>query len=542
MLKGKTRIELTDVTTKEKKIIEHSNMITNAVADLCKSDGLTIAPINYSGILGSNKLLFELFGGIFLWEDALDTSALNYYLPGGNKCVGYGSKSVTKQSGINKHHGIFNGNESGLQDDGSMKLVWDFATSNANGKISAISLTTKSAGTMGLGFGNGQFDDSIAYGKTEAYNSFGELINSGTKYIGQSMSGANTYFNYANSLYIQTVSKLFNPLYIEGDIIYGLDTENLFLYNNSTPSKHLSNNGRKLILNKFRMPRKHIFAGQNINQIKYIGSEEIQLPSEFNVSYFSGTSNSVPGYAMYSDGFIFIYSGYEKNAQVTKINIVTKDVQVFNINLAGNITQTWNFNSFWQNNSTSVIMTTDKLILLYGNISPNNNHAIYYDLVDGVSEYHYIYQADSNDHSIATSCPTARCGDYIYLTLNDRKLGVQSIIDTKLDSQQRLNVHRLMITEPNDSINHAGFTGGLEYAFRAIRSSDGVYFPSIFIPVKEGGQYKYIWWPNNYDSTRGGYLYPVTPPHLLLTKNNLDEPVTKTSAQTMKVIYTLKEV
>ena len=36
---------------------------------------------------------------------------------------------------------------------------------------------------MGLGFGNGQFDDSIAYGKTEAYNSFGELINSNTKYI-----------------------------------------------------------------------------------------------------------------------------------------------------------------------------------------------------------------------------------------------------------------------------------------------------------------------------------------------------------------------
>ena len=541
MLKGKTRIELTDVTTKEKKIIEHNNMITNAVADLCKSDGLTIAPINYSGILGSNKLLFELFGGIFLWEDALDTSALNYYLPGGNKCVGYGSKSVTKQSDINKHHGIFNGQESGLQADGSMKLVWDFATSNANGKISAISLTTKSAGTMGLGFGDGQFDDSIAYGKDNyAYDSFGELVNSDTKYIANSayLSNPRDYFNLANSLYIQTVSKLFNPLYIEGDIIYGLDPENLFLYNSSTPSKHLSNNGRKLILTKFRMPRKHLFAGQNINQIKYIGSEEIQLPSEFNVSYFSETSNSVPGYAMYNDGFIFILSGYEKNAQVTKINIVTKDVQVFNINLGGNITQTWNFNSFWQNNSTSIIMTPDKLILLYGNISPNNNHAIYYDLVDGVSEYHYIYQADSNDHSTATSCPTARCGDYIYLTLNNRTLGVQSIIDTKLDSQQRLNVHRLMITEPNGNIRRAGFTGGLEYALLL----GTLNFPSTFVPVKEGGQYKYIWWPNNYDSTRGGYLYPVTPPHLLLTKNNLDEPVTKTSAQTMKVIYTLKEV
>ena len=540
MLKGKTRIELTDVTTKEKKIIEHNNMITNAVADLCKSDGLTIAPINYSGILGSNKLLFELFGGIFLWEDALDTSALNYYLPGGNKCVGYGSKSVTKQSSINKHHGIFNGNESGLQDDGSMKLVWDFATSQANGKISAISLTTKSAGMMGLGFGNGQFDDSIAYGKDEAYNSFGELINSNTKYIasGAHMPYGKDYFNYADLLYIRAGSKLFNPLYIEGDIIYGLDPENLFLYNNSTPSKHLSNNGKKLILNKFRMPRKHIFAGQNINQIKYIGSEEIQLPSEFNVSYFSGTSNSVPGYAMYSDGFIFILSGYEKNAQVTKINIVTKDVQEFNINLGGNITQTWNFNSFWQNNSTSIIMTPDKLILLYGNISPNNNHAIYYDLVDGVSEYHYIYQADSEDHSTATSYPTARCGDYIYLTLNNRYLGVQSMIDTKLDSQQRLNVHRLMITEPNSSISHAGFTGGLEYAV----SLNDINIPSTFVPVKEGGQYKYIWWSNNYDSTRGGYLYPVTSPHLLLTKNNLDEPVTKTSAQTMKVIYTLKEV
>lgn len=539
MLKGKTRIELTDVTTKEKKIIEHNNMITNAVADLCKSDGLTIAPINYSGILGSNKLLFELFGGIFLWEDALDTSALNYYLPGGNKCVGYGSKSVTKQSGINKHHGIFNGNESGLQDDGSMKLVWDFATSNANGKISAISLTTKSAGTMGLGFGNGQFDDSIAYGKDEAYNSFGELINSNTKYIANNayLNYPKDYFDIANSLYIQTNFELFNPLYIENDIIYGLDTENLFLYNNATSSKHLSNNGKKLILNKFRMPRKHLFAGQDINQIKYIGSEEIQLPSEFNVSYFSGTSNSVPGYAMYNDGFIFLYSGYEKNAQVTKINVETKDVQEFNINLGGNITQNWVFDHFWYNNSTSIIMTSDKLILLYGNISPNNNEAIYYELVDGVSEYHYIYQADSDDHATANSCPTARCGDYIYLTLNNRNLGIQSMIDTKLDSQQRLNVHRLMITTPNDSIYHAGFTGGLEYGFR----SGGETIPSIFIPVKEGGQYKYSY-RIAADGTRGECLYPVTPPHLLLTKNNLDEPVTKTSAQTMKVIYTLKEV
>lgn len=539
MLKGKTRIELTDVNTKEKKIIEHNNMITNAITDLCKSDGLTIAPINYSGILGSNKLLSELFGGIFLWEDALDTSASNYYIPGANKCVGYGSKSLTKQSSINKHHGIYNGVESGLQDDGSMKLVWDFATSQANGKISAISLTTKSAGMMGLGFGNGQFDDSIAYGKDEAYNSFGELINSNTKYIAYNatLQYPNEYFNIANSLYIQTNFELFNPLYIENDIIYGLDTENLFLYNNATPSKHLSNNGKKLILNKFRMPRKHLFAGQNINQIKYIGSEEIQLPSEFNVSYFSGTSNSVPGYAMYNDGFIFLYSGYEKNAQVTKINIETKDVQEFNITLGGNITQNWVFDHFWHNNSTSIIMTSDKLILLYGNISPNNNHAIYYELVDGVSEYHYIYQADSDDHATANSCPTARCGDYVYLTLNDNKLGIQSMIDTKLDFQQRLNVHRLMITTPNSSIRHAGFTGGLEYGFK----SGGETIPSTFIPVKEGGQYKYSY-RIAADGTRGECLYPVTPPHLLLTKNNLDEPATKTSAQTMKVIYTLTEV
>ena len=113
-------------------------------------------------------------------------------------------------------------------------------------------------------------------------------------------------------------------------------------------------------------------------------------------------------------------------------------------------------------------------------------------------------------------------------------MGVQSIIDTKLDSQQRLNVHRLMITTPDYNNNHAGFTGGLEYAVRL----DSTYIPSTFMPVKEGGQYKYV-----YVGTTGtGYLYPVTPPHLLLTKNNLDTPVTKTSAQTMKVIYTLTEV
>ena len=143
MLKGKSVIELTDVRTNRKKIYEDENLITNAVPDLLRLNPMGLMyPMGDSRITQYEKELFPIatkcYGGILLFEDKLEEDPNKIFAPSDNQIIGYASNDVNSTDAPRR--GSANLNESTPLENG-YKFVWDFSTSQANGRISSLALT-----------------------------------------------------------------------------------------------------------------------------------------------------------------------------------------------------------------------------------------------------------------------------------------------------------------------------------------------------------------------------------------------------------------
>ena len=151
MLKGTTRIELTNVNTGEVEVIVKHNLVTNAIPDLLQ--------LNPDGYLfdGSYKLSNDLLpicpnaiGGILLYGEPLEENPAKYYAPESNPLIGYSSNNVNESA--DPMRGSLNLNESGILDGNKgYRFVFDFTTSQANGTIASLGLTSKYAGIAGYG-------------------------------------------------------------------------------------------------------------------------------------------------------------------------------------------------------------------------------------------------------------------------------------------------------------------------------------------------------------------------------------------------------
>lgn len=150
-LKGTTKIELINVKTGEKEVIQKDNLVTNAVSDILNLNPWGLLYQYGSSYSGSFfPLCPNLFGGILLYEKALEEDPKKYYAPMDNLLVGYSSNNVN--DGTDVKRGSMNQTESGPLEDGSgYRFVFDFATSQANGTISALGLTSSSGGIGGYG-------------------------------------------------------------------------------------------------------------------------------------------------------------------------------------------------------------------------------------------------------------------------------------------------------------------------------------------------------------------------------------------------------
>lgn len=150
-LKGTTRIELTDVKTGQKEVIEKHNLVTNAIPDL-----LTLNPGGYlwASNFGFAENMLPIcpnaIGGILLYENPLEENPDKYYAPSSNPLIGYSSNDVSPADDTKR--GSMNQTESGpLEDHSGYRFVFDFATSQGNGTISALGLTSKYGGVAGYG-------------------------------------------------------------------------------------------------------------------------------------------------------------------------------------------------------------------------------------------------------------------------------------------------------------------------------------------------------------------------------------------------------
>ena len=149
MLKGKMKMELTDVNTGEKEVIVEHNMITNALANIFKPIGM---------LKGSAEILSQLapyyknlLGGILLFESPIEENVNNVYADAGNKMVGCG---VFEQQNSSK--GVYRGGYNQVESEVNLtsktaKFVYDFTTSQANGEISCVALTSLNGGYCSYG-------------------------------------------------------------------------------------------------------------------------------------------------------------------------------------------------------------------------------------------------------------------------------------------------------------------------------------------------------------------------------------------------------
>ena len=146
-LHGHTVLTLTDAKTgREVKRIEKDNLVTDAVAKIFAQNYL--GAIKYADITPVRNM----FGGVMLFYDALTESASSVLLPdpSSNPVIAYAGQTAhatanTKRGNPNNATG-----GSGPTADGKgYKFVWDWATNQGNGTISAAALTFKDFGDIG---------------------------------------------------------------------------------------------------------------------------------------------------------------------------------------------------------------------------------------------------------------------------------------------------------------------------------------------------------------------------------------------------------
>lgn len=145
-LKGHTIIELTDVNTGAVEQVESDNMFTNALQQIFDNlVGLNSNSLPMPDNTDTLKLATSLLGGLLLFDTALDENPNNVFAPAGTRMVGCASYNSPTYGSLQTTHGSYNATESVLN-EGYVKFVYDFTTSQANGTIASVCLTSIAGG------------------------------------------------------------------------------------------------------------------------------------------------------------------------------------------------------------------------------------------------------------------------------------------------------------------------------------------------------------------------------------------------------------
>lgn len=147
--KGHCKIELTDVNTGKVETVEHDNMVTKALEYFFRKGGITNRSAFNASYINSN-MLYYLLGGVMCLDTAIEENAEIIRVPSGIGMTANGARDVSNNTNPTEL-GTYNDVESGWQNDGSFKMVWDWTTSQGNGTINSVCLTSIYAGMAGIG-------------------------------------------------------------------------------------------------------------------------------------------------------------------------------------------------------------------------------------------------------------------------------------------------------------------------------------------------------------------------------------------------------
>ena len=185
MLKGYAKIELTNVHTGEKEVVEKHNIVTNAIQDMLKQYGCYSPAVFYEDKFtnqGGNNAPFKNFdilhcyGGIIAWDGTIEESKDNYkFKPYGVNAGAHAAVNIQNTT-VDNLLGSYNSAESKIGET-SAKFVYDCATNQGNGVISCITLVSQWLGYMGFNNINSSLtSQSISLSQPYVNNRFNNKI------------------------------------------------------------------------------------------------------------------------------------------------------------------------------------------------------------------------------------------------------------------------------------------------------------------------------------------------------------------------------
>lgn len=488
-MKGHTKIELTDVNTGKVEVIEHDNMITSAIEkELLQSNG--ILPPAITAQVYSNYLSFDyihnLFGGLFLFSNALSTDKDDYLVPFDNDMTGYSYYNITN-TGKNVQLGSYSDKESGFQEDGSFKWVYNFDTTQANGQISAVALTPYVSGVLSAGVKNENFDNS------KIPSSYFSGLSS-DKYCIES-SHADTYGQRIKISYSGI------PIYVDNEYVYVVKFGNFYYKNDAYMGK---NNKISVLKYSSKLGKINPFEKYN-EQYRVLEEFTIDLPKNFTFSNITYATFDIQG-----DGTFYFMCSSEAIVtgivQLVKVDVLNKTSLLYNIKIPDNRYIELGFTGY-----SSVHDYNDT----FNRFCVHNNKLITYapTLASPYDYALYIYDMTTGSETILKDFPFSDASEDLYLSkvYNDKYFFVQSH-----DSEFIWFIFDIETNQLKRSCVYAGNA-----------------YPTYRI-IKLGTRYFYFEGGENYI-----HLYVSSHAQFLTTKNNLETPVTKTSSQSMKVTYTL---
>lgn len=497
MLEGKTIIELTDVNTGEKEVHEDKNMVTNIMNEIF---GTLPSYINYgnsySYLTSGNNWITELFGGILLFDKALPEDANQLIAPAGTQLVGcgaYNNQNNTK----GKCRGNYNQTESELnQSQKYMKFVYDFATSQANGTIASLALTSKKGGFVSYGgendtiFVNTDMDYSKATMDYTGSSDKNFYLNDYIRFVANTGSSSYVGVPTNDNGYIPSASDA-----AKVEFLFALDIDNEIAYY-IKPIFDTSNKltGFKII--KRAIPIKSISLFNNMVATKPLLEEKevsLSTPVQFNSSgagyNFDTTTNCL---------FFYVTNSSEPNGVTT----------VIKISLNGDTVNTYRVVN---NTGHRISIGTQQIFCLgeymYAASNEDNVYQTYKIKLDNPADVLVIPSASGSKYRVTFKY---QIGKRLYS--NDGRY----VLDTELNK-----------------IFFCELIGG------CYNASDG-YYRSLhtITPVINHDLIKYVACSSNFSRCGLGFLLHGC---YLATINNLSQPVTKTADKTMKITYIIQE-
>ena len=475
-LKGKTTFELTDVNTGEVEVVEDTNMITNGLQEFLTTYGYFGCDVLSDDTVRTNSLWVNLLGGLFLFDSTIEENVANTFMPAGVKMIGNGSKDYAN-SGAVTELGSYNNTESGLQSDGSIKLVYDFSTQQANGTISCACLTSKIGGYMGVG------NESASY--IDRNYSADRFITDSSCLCYSGISGEEKDSNHF--LY---------PVYSE-NAIYFTNPYNI-TYSSSYSAQHWSATGKIQIL-KVRGE----FSSVGIKDSKYIKqvmeTYDIDIPQDI-LTYMGANTKQVIAIADSCERNIYII--FSKSTAYSQVLSTNGYCWIMKIDKNMNATAY----RLTNNTGYNLYLTREQIVFdgdymwLWRYTNPYSIVGIKYSDSTQIIE---TVITDSSTRNLYNICKNL-IGIY---SSASKAPTVYDVVN---------NTHKVV---------NGYFENSSGYLLTPFSDKKGVYIYS-YAPSGSSGACNYR---------------VMKDPRYLATINNLSEPVVKTASKTMKVTYTITE-